>query len=243
MKKNPHWFRKFFLSRNSNASRKDIYFDDKAFRVFCISIQRTGTTSVGKFLHDFGFAWAGWLQSGLNNWPWLHYEGNYEKIFASDDFRQANAFEDSPWWYPGFYKVIYHRFPNSKFVLFTRDPDAWFGSMLKHSGGNVLGAMMVHSKNYRREKEFFQLLQAGKISYNESIRLDGDKMMKLYGLDEHYKEIYRLHTTEVVNFFNRNNPSALFRARLEDEQKWVSLGKFLGIEVPPDYKSHENASK
>lgn len=28
--------------------------------VFCISMQRTGTTSVGKFFQDFGFNWAGW---------------------------------------------------------------------------------------------------------------------------------------------------------------------------------------
>lgn len=80
------------------------------FRVFCISIQRTGTTSVGKFFRDFGFAWAGWSHSYRNNWTWLHYNGDYEAIFSSDDFQKSNAFEDSPWWYPGFYRILYHRF-------------------------------------------------------------------------------------------------------------------------------------
>lgn len=169
MNKFSYWFRKFILSKATDTQPKP-YFDDKAFRVFCISIQRTGTTSVGKFFRDFGFSWAGWPQSARNNWPFLHYEGNYEKIFGSDDFRKANAFEDSPWWYPGFYRVLYHRFPNSKFVLFTRDPDSWFRSMIKHSGGNVLGQPIVHCKNYRRETEYFQLLSQGKISFEESIR-------------------------------------------------------------------------
>lgn len=115
--------------------------------------------------------------------------------------------------------------------------------MIKHSGGNVLGQPIVHCKNYRREKEYFQLLSQGKITYEESVSFDGNKAIKIVGLDEHYKEIYRLHTTEVVDFFRRNDPTALFTANLEDQQKWINLGKFLGLNVPPNYISHENPSK
>jgi len=212
------------------------------FKVFCISMQRTGTTSVGKFFRDFGFVWAGWPHSYRNNWSWLHYNGDYESIFSSDDFRRANAFEDAPWFFSEFYKILYHRFPNSKFILFTRDPDAWFLSMKKHSGGNVLGQTVVHCKNYRRELEYFRLLHEGKISFEDSLKLDGEKFMKLDGLDAHYKEIYELHRLEVVDFFNRTNPRALFTAKLEDPEKWVKLGSFLGIDVPSTYLVHENAS-
>lgn len=238
MKKISSWLKKNILTKRYSKP----YFDDKAFRVFCISVQRTGTTSVGKFFRDFGFFWAGWPQTRKNNWTFLHYEGNYESIFLSDDFRRANAFEDSPWWYPGFYKVLYSRFPNSKFVLFIRDPDDWFRSMLKHSGGNILGQPIVHSKNYRREKEYFELFNEKEISFAESIEFSGEKAMKLFGHEEHYKEIYQLHTMEAIDFFRRNNPDALFTARLEDKNKWVNLGKFLGLNVPLDYVSHENAS-
>src|SRR5690606_35513372 len=146
---------------------------------------------------------------------WLHYNGDYEAIFSSDDFQKSNAFEDSPWWYPGFYRILYHRFPNSKFILFTRDPDAWFLSMKKHSGGNVLGQTMVHCKNYRREQEYFRLLREGKISFEDSLNFSGEKFMKLDGLDAHYKAIYELHTSEVIDFFNRNNSTALFMGKLD----------------------------
>ena len=130
-------------------------------KVFCISMQRTGTTSVGKFFRDFGFRWAGWPSDQKNNWSDRWYDGAYEDIFSSEDFVNANAYENSPWWLPDFYKVLYQRFSNAKFILFTRDPDAWFASMLSHSGGEIIGKSKIHCKVYRRELEYFDLLNSG----------------------------------------------------------------------------------
>ena len=136
----------------------------KTEKIFCISMQRTGTTSVGKFFRDFGFSWAGWPTSHRNGWGNSWYEGNYEKIFSSEDFKLTNAYEDGPWFAPDFYKVLYHRFPTAKFLLFERDPDAWFKSMLRHSGTNILGRSRNHCKLYRRELEYFDLLDRGIIN-------------------------------------------------------------------------------
>ena len=44
--------------RTMTTSNSNLYLDDNAERIFCISMQRTGTTSVGKFFRDFGFYWA-----------------------------------------------------------------------------------------------------------------------------------------------------------------------------------------
>ena len=184
-------------------------------------MQRTGRTSVGKFFRDFGFRWAGWPADSKNGWSSSWYEGDYEAIFSSTDFRSANAYEDSPWFLPDFYKVLYHRFPDSKFILFTRDADEWFQSMMKHSGGDVVGDNRIHCKIYRRELEFFDLLLSGHLS----------------------EEIYRLHNTEVIDFFRRHAPESLYSARLEDPDKWKRLGEFLGVQVLEGYKSHENPSK
>jgi hypothetical protein len=218
------------------------YFDDQSFRVFCISIQRTGTTSVGKFFRDFGFSWAGWPADESNNWSYKWYDGMFEKIFSSDDFRSANAFEDSPWFAPDFYKVLYNRFPNSKFILFTRNPDLWFSSMIKHSKGDVIGITRVHCKFYRREPEFFELLSGKYIIENIENKIQSPKTMKIIGLSNHYKGIYNLHNTEVKDFFIRNDPKKLFVGELEDTEKWIKLGKFLDIKVDETYRCHENAS-
>jgi hypothetical protein len=99
-------------------------------RVFCLFMQRTGTTLVGRFFRDFGFRWVGWPADKTNEWSGSWYEVDRERIFSSTDFKTANAFEDSPWFLPDFYKILFRQFSKAKFILFTRDPDVGFGRWL-----------------------------------------------------------------------------------------------------------------
>jgi hypothetical protein len=213
-------------------------------KIFCISMQRTGTTSVGNFFQEFGFTWAGWPADRRNDWSCSWYEGDYEKIFNSLEFKATNAYEDSPWFMPGFYKILFHRFPGAKFILFTRDSDSWFQSMIKHSEGNVLGRSRIHCKIYRRELEFFGLLHSGAINEVKEDKKRYGKVMKIsMDMAEHYKAVYNLHNLEAQDFFSKHNPEALFVGNLEDPDKWQKLGKFLKIKVPDKYESHENKSQ
>ena len=230
------------LIRSSPPLLKSTLYGN-ADKVFCISMQRTGTTSVGRFFRDLGFKWAGWPADEKNDWSGSWFDGDYEAIFSSSDFRRSNAFEDSPWFLPGFYKILFNRFPKAKFILLTRDPDAWFQSMVNHSGGDVIGRSRIHCKVYRRELEYFELLHAGKIDERTENQLHAERMMKLAGLAEHYKDVYRLHNIEVQDFFRRRAPASLHVGALEDPHKWQKLGRFLGAEVPESYESHENASE
>ena len=211
-------------------------------KVFCISIQKTGTTSVGKFFRDFEYKWAGWPASIKNDWMKLWFDGDYESIFNSLDFKKHNAYEDSPWFYPGFYKILYHRFPDAKFILFTRDQDEWFRSMMSHSGGSILGRTRIHSKVYRRELEFFDLYSAGLINEESEMPDYKERVMKLLDQKKNYMQLYKLHTLEVIDFFERTSPDSLFVCGLADEKKWQKLGVFLGINVPENYECHENSS-
>ena len=220
--------------------RNIIYGSSK--KIFCISMQRSGTTSVGKFFRDFGYRWAGWPADEKNEWSRSWFRGDYESIFSSTSFRLANAFEDSPWWHPGFFKILFHRFPKSKFILITRDPEKWFQSMVKHSGGNIVGSSASHCKIYRRELNYFELLNSGEIDEHVDNHNFSEKTLKLVGFAKHYKDVYRLHTIEVQDFFNRHAPESLHVGRLEDPEKWQKLGEFLGVEVPQGYTCHENAS-
>lgn len=214
----------------------------KRQRVFCLSMQRTGTTSVGKFFRDFGFEWAGWPADKKNDWSESCFTGDYEAIFSSSDFIRANAFEDSPWFYPEFYKILYHRFPSSKFILFIRDPDAWYRSMINHSGGEIIGRPMMHCKVYRRELEYIGLFDQKKLSDEAQMNQEIKKRIKLSGNAEHYKNIYHLYNYEVQEFFKKASPGSLFVCSLEDPEKWIKLGAFLGIQVTDGYMCHENRS-
>ncbi|MGJ8682000.1 sulfotransferase, partial [Paraglaciecola sp.] len=165
-------------------------------KVFCVSMQRTGTTSVGQFFKDFGFAWSGWPDDKRNKWSVDWFDGNFDKIFSSEDFAKANAYEDSPWFFPEFYKFLYHKFPNSKFILFKRDPQKWFASMVSHSDNNILGRSRTHSKVYRRELEYFDLMKSEGFDEEHENTIGTDKLMKLTGMQQHYIDIYNMHNQE-----------------------------------------------
>src|SRR5690554_120318 len=101
-------------------------------KIFCISTQRNGTTSVGEFFKDHGFKVAGYNYERSMIWSEFRFCGNYEAIFKNEGFKKFQVFEDNPWWENDFYKFLFYRFPNSKFILFTRNPDKWFDSMMNH---------------------------------------------------------------------------------------------------------------
>jgi hypothetical protein len=48
-----------------------------------------------------------------HGWTKLWLDGNFEQIFQSTEFLEADVFEDDPWWCPEFYK-----FPKLLFVQF-----------------------------------------------------------------------------------------------------------------------------
>lgn len=217
-------------SRNDSDPRQDE-------KIFCISFQRTGTTSVGQFLKNAGYNVADWSVSNRNQWGRKWAEGQFEDIFQSDDFRGHQGFEDGPWFCPEFYRVLYHRFPRSKFILFERDADAWFASMLSHSGGRSLGVTAVHAKIYRREAEYLDLCD--RVETPADVDVNG---LALAGHEDHYTQIYRTRNRETRQFFQDRDPDRLYYSRLEDPDKWKGLSAFLGHDPAHAHEVHENRS-
>jgi hypothetical protein len=201
-------------------------------KIFCISLQRTGTTSTGQFFKDHGYSVATYGVSKKNSWTISYFNGRYEEIFKSLDFRSSQVFEDDPWWLSDFYRVLYHRFPWSRFILLERDADKWFDSMVAHSMGRTLGIAHIHCTQYQRLKEFHE---AGLVQMNGVI----DKALPL-GEEhrEHYTSFYKIRNDEVRLFFHRHDRRRLFNARLEDEELWRKMGGFFCIDVKRGYNIH-----
>lgn len=216
-------------------------FKSKSNKIFCISFQRTGTTSVGHFFKDFGYKVAGYDKERSTKWSARRFIGDYDSIFNSKDFKSHQVFEDNPWFEEDFYKILYHKFPKAKFILITRDADKWFDSMLSHSKGKTLGNTFRHSKLYGREEEFYRAFPD--LDYYKKM----ETIDNLLDLDEthrqHYKSIYKIKNKEIIQFFNSYSPNSLFLCQLEDSQKWQKLGAFFNIEVPSNYAVHVNKSK
>lgn len=215
-------------------------------RIFCISMQRTGTTSVGDFFKYFGYPSAGSGVSIANYWQKYWNDGDYESIFNSKDFMSYQVFEDHPWWYPEFYKVLYHKFPNAKFILLIRDSKSWFNSILTLSEGKTYGNTKRHCKIYRREKEYYNKLDTDsnfnpcRSQYDNLSGFELNNILEIKGHEEHYKSIYEIRNREIIEFFNLKNSKSFIVCNLNDKNKWKKIGKFVGIDVPKEYEIHSN---
>ena len=213
----------------------------KKQKIFCISIQRTGTTSVGDFFEKHNYRRAGWYHSKENNWGKLYFDGNYEAIFSSMDFKNNDVFENGPESIGHFYKYLFHRFPNSIFILLTRDSDKWFNSMMSHSKGKTLGNTFRHCYIYQRETEYYNVF-GEKHDYNQN------KIDNLLPLTEeyrqHYKDVYENRNRHCIDFFKSqdHNNSRFIHLDLEDNDKWKKIAAFVGFNVDEEFDVHSNKS-
>ena len=191
-------------------------------KIFCISFQRTGTTSTGRFFNNAGYKVATWTISYHNQWTNKWFEGNYDAIINSDTFKNNEVFEDDPWWCCDFYKYIYHKIPNSQFLLFERDPNKWFDSMRSHSNGRTPGNSYIHCYIYNRLNEYHALNINDIKSHDRLLTIDESHR-------NHYTNIYKARNIEIKKFFDRNDRNRLIYLKLEDPNKWHKIGKYFNI--------------
>ena len=202
-------------------------------KVFCIGIQRNGTTSTGDFCEQqLGMLRRGNILSRQLGWSRLWYDGKLDEVFADPMFRSGQLFDDGPWWFPGVYQQLFETFPQSKFVMFTREPTEWFRSLQAHSGGRSPGYTDVHARVYGREADYAALAaKAG--GALDPLHQNG---LDLTGQEAHYTDHYRRHISGVQKFFDHHDPKRLFITGLDDPQKFHALAGFLGY---PDQQYQE----
>jgi hypothetical protein len=204
------------------------FFFAKRHKIFVLSFQRSGTKSTAMFFREHGYLVCGWSKAKKHSWGLNWLKGEYDSIFNSVDFKGSQVFEDAPWFYPGFYKVLFLRFPNSKFVFLERNSDKWFNSMMSHSHQRVLGSTHLHAVIYERMDEFNLKPELG--LFENSIA-NGLPLTEEYR--EHYKAIYKKSIDEMKLFFNQHDPNGkqFFYGHLEDKNVWTLLGSFIGISI------------
>lgn len=197
-------------------------------RVFCLGMQRSGTTSFGNFCEtELGLVRRGFYHSITNEWTRAWMEGKPGRIFASPDFRTGEIFEDDPWWCPGFYQRLASEFPDAKFVLLTRDETRWFRSLMAHSNGRSPGHTDLHATIYGRTKDFEALLRDSQAK-GQSFKSLNWQGLSLEGQAEHYITAYRMHTQNTLEWFDKHAPDRLLHVTLEDPQKFAKVARFLG---------------
>lgn len=196
-------------------------------KVFCLSMQRSGTTSVGDWLEAHCLKRVGSPTAMRLGWTRLWFEGKYEEIFAMPEFQAAEILEDDPWWSSGFYRHLAVRFPEARFVLLTRDPDDWFDSLCHHSAGLNPAWTDVHARIYNRENDLLALLRE-----QPEVNPVESGLLSVIDHREHYKKMYQQHTVSVIEAF-ANESERLFCGRLDDPSSFYQLCDFVGVRRNP----------
>lgn len=136
-----------------------------AEKIFCIGLNKTGTTSIGDALAHFGFRRCGWDGARSHRLSICWHEGKMQPFLeVASNF---DAFEDLPW--PVVYKQMRAFYPRSKFILTVRrSEDVWLESITRHIRNRWIGHYLVYGAYMPREhpKRYLDKYR----EHNESVR-------------------------------------------------------------------------
>lgn len=136
-------------------------------KIFCIGLQKTGTTSIGDALEILGCRRLGFVPhiSGPLTLRW--HEGKMDDFVKLS--KQYDVFEDTPWFLV--YKEMDRLYPNAQFILTERgDTDKWYKSILKHYGraDDWVGHYLIYG-SYRPEDDKDKFVRKYE-SHNEEVK-------------------------------------------------------------------------
>ena len=202
-------------------------------RVFCIGINKTGTTSLARALRDLGFR-VGNQRSGE-----LLLDAYAKREFQQivEYCRTAEAFQDIPFSLPFTFQILDCCFPGSKFILSVRDDDEqWYRSLVrfhskKFGDGKVPTVQNLKDADYCRTGWIWKAhsllfnLDEDEDPYDESI----------------LKRRYRLHIQRAVEYFRGQRDFLLLN--VADDDAYLRFCSFLNREPQYDRFPWENRTE
>lgn len=97
-------------------------------KIFCIGLNKTGTTSMKVAMKELGFAVGDQRSAEMLVDDWARRD--FRRLIRY--CRSAQFFQDVPFSYPFTYIAIDQAFPGSKFILTVRDtPEQWYKSLTR----------------------------------------------------------------------------------------------------------------
>lgn len=176
-------------------------------KVFALGFHKTGTKSLAKALRYLGLRVHGpaWTQDPE---ACASLDGLLEK--AMEVVPHFDAFQDNPW--PLLWRDLAEVYPDAYYILTTREPSAWLGSVLNHFGGQSTPMREL-------------IYGVGK----------GDPV----GNEDLYLRRYLSHNAEVRTALSGNR--RFIELDVSASDVWSPLCGFLGFPVPEGQFPHENA--
>jgi len=173
-------------------------------KIFGIGLSRTATSSLNDALTLLGFHSIHWLNP------------HSRTLISRDDFCLFDAFTDIPVSYQ--FEVLYHTFPNSRFIYTTRSIESWERSIAFHYGNG----RRIQCPSELKEPSATQRCNfaAGHIESN------------LYGRFESWPEAFLDFDQRVRSFFRDKSPAKFLELGICNGEGWEKLCPFLRKPVP-----------
>jgi hypothetical protein len=199
-------------------------------KIFCIGLNKTGTTSMAKALTDLGFIVGDQhlAELLLDDWSVRNFKSLYNYCLT------AQAFQDIPFSLPYSFQALDGFFPGSKFILTVRDnSEQWYNSLITFQSkffgkGNVPTTTDFKNANYGYPGFKYNIF---KWVYNTPEE------------DPYNKEImiqqYEFYNFLVQDYFKRR-PNDLLVVNLSDPGSYQKFCEFLEKPYPGGKFPHEN---
>ena len=201
---------------------KSIQTTVKAFgkpKIFCIGLNKTGTTSLKTEMFLQGFTVGNQRQAELLFDDWV--KRYFKRIIRY--CRTAEFFQDAPFSYPYTFIAMDQAFPGSKFILTVRDnAEEWYSSLVRFHGklwGN--GNMPPTAENLKKAA----YIEKGRPYRNHFL------IHNVPENDPYKKHVilsyYHNHTNMVLDYF-RHRPDDLLVINLKKPEDYYRFCKFIG---------------
>lgn len=187
-------------------------------KVFCIGLNKTGTTTLEKVLKDFGFKLGIQAKAELLVHDW--YKRDFRSIISYCN--NAEAFQDIPFSLPFTYMFLDQYFKKSKFILTIRDnPEQWYNSITR-----------FHSKIWAEGKSIPTVEDLKNAHYlYQGFPYELNRYMFNTPKNEPYKKEnllghYNNHNHSVIEYF-RSQPDKLIVINVSVDNDYGRLCNFL----------------
>jgi hypothetical protein len=219
-------------------------------KVFCIGMNKTGTSTMTKIFKELNFRVA----------PQIKQEKKIGEIKSQNEILEIkkfcwkyNFFQDLPFSQGNFYQNIDKIFPKSKFILTIRDSNRWFESLcnfhliyFRKMGLDFENINQVKEKdlkkfNWIREGYYYDYtknfwiseIKNNQISYNWSLLYD----------KEHYISVYEKRNKEIIDYFKKRTEDLLIFDVNENKDvfkilNFLSMNSKLNFALPHELKSN-----
>ncbi|WP_223033941.1 sulfotransferase [Hanstruepera marina] len=192
-------------------------------KIFCIGLNKTGTTSLGSFFEMNNYPVANQRAGGLLLKAYLKRDFNEIIRFCSSKDRVV--FQDVPFSLPYTYQHLFTKFPDSKFILTIRNsPEEWYESILNfhsnfYNNGKIPTKESLKNSNYIYKGWSWELMN-GIFFNNNDMLYDKESLIKFYNN----------HIETVLDYF-KNNKAKLLVINIANKSDFYRLCEFFKIKT------------